>query len=136
MSAAADSRALLDQAMARLNARDFRAAAALFNRAIALGRDAPEIRNNLGQALRFSGDQAGAEAAYREALRQRPSYVRATVNLAELLLPAGADAAAEVISATLAAGTVPSPGFGGMPGGRIVPCFICGHCWKHHRAMR
>jgi tetratricopeptide (TPR) repeat protein len=104
MSAAADSGALLDQAMARLGARDFGAAAALFNRAIALGRDAPEIRNNLGQALRFSGDRAGAEAAYREALRQRPAYVRATVNLVELLLPAGADAAAEVISAALAAG--------------------------------
>jgi Flp pilus assembly protein TadD len=55
MSAASDSGALLDQAMARLGARDFGAAATLFNRAIALGRDAPEIRNNLGQALRFSG---------------------------------------------------------------------------------
>jgi protein O-GlcNAc transferase len=104
MSAAADSVALLDQAMTRLGARDFGAAAALFKRAIALGRDAPEIRNNLGQALRFSGDRAGAEAAFREALRQRPAYVRAAANLVALLLPASADAAAEVISAALAAG--------------------------------
>lgn len=104
MSAAADSGALLDQAMTRLGARDFGAAATLFNRAIALGRDAPEIRNNLGQALRFSGDRAGAEAAFREALRQRPAYVRAAANLVALLLPASADAAAEVISAALAAG--------------------------------
>jgi len=51
--------------MARLAARDFRAATALFNRAIALGADASEIHNNQGQALRFSGDRAGAEAAYR-----------------------------------------------------------------------
>ena len=105
MSAAIDSGALLDQAMARLGARDFGAAATLFNRAIALGRDAPEIRNNLGQALRFSGDRAGAEAAFREALRQRPAYVRAAANLVALLLPASADAAAEVISEALAAGT-------------------------------
>jgi protein O-GlcNAc transferase len=104
MSAAADSGALLDQAMARLGVRDFHAAATLFNRAIALGRDAPEIRNNLGQALRFSGDRAGAEAAFREALRQRPAYVRAAANLVALLLPASADAAAEVISEALAAG--------------------------------
>ena len=104
MSAAADSGALLEQAMARLGARDFGAAASLFNRAIALGRDAPEIRNNLGQALRFSGDRAGAEAAFREALRQRPAYVRAAANLVALLLPASADAAAEVISEALAAG--------------------------------
>jgi len=104
MSTAADSRAVLDQAMARLNARDFRAAAALFNRAIALGLDAPEIRNNLGQALRFSGDAVGAEAAYREALRQRPAYMRAAANLVDMLLPARADAAQAVIAAALAAG--------------------------------
>ncbi len=104
MSTAADSRAVLDQAMARLNARDFRAAAALFNRAIALGLDAPEIRNNLGQALRFSGDAVGAEAAYREALRQRPAYIRAAANLVDMLLPARADAAQAVIAAALAAG--------------------------------
>jgi predicted O-linked N-acetylglucosamine transferase (SPINDLY family) len=104
MSAATDSRALFDEAMARLNARDFRAAAALFNRAIVLGLDAPEIRNNLGQSLRFSDDLAGAEAAYREALRQRPAYVRAAVNLVQMLLPAQVDAAQAVIAAALAAG--------------------------------
>ena len=104
MSTAADSRALFNEAMARLNARDFRAAAALFNRAIALGLDAPEVRNNFAQALRFSGDLAGAEAAYREALHQRPAYVRAAVNLVEMLLPARADAAQAVIAGALAAG--------------------------------
>jgi tetratricopeptide (TPR) repeat protein len=104
MSAATDSEALLEQAMARLHARDYRAAAALFNRAIALGLDAPEIRNNLGQALRFLGDRAGAEAAYREALRQRPAYIRAAANLVGMWLPAQADAAQAVIAATLAAG--------------------------------
>ncbi|MFN6251178.1 MAG: tetratricopeptide repeat protein [Acetobacteraceae bacterium] len=104
MSTAADSGAVLDQAMARLNAREFRAAAALFNRAIALGLDAPEVRNNFAQALRFSGDLAGAEAAYREALHQRPAYVRAATNLVEMLLPARADAAQAVIAAALAAG--------------------------------
>jgi len=75
---------LQQQAMARLQAREFHAAAPLFQRAIALGSDTPEIRNNLGQALRFSGDTAGAEAAFREALRQRPAYVRAAANLAAL----------------------------------------------------
>ncbi|MCZ8143600.1 MAG: tetratricopeptide repeat protein [Acetobacteraceae bacterium] len=104
MNALAETGALLDQAMARLNAQDFPAAAALFNRAIALGLDAPEIRNNLGQALRFSGDLAAAEAAYREALRQRPAYVRAAANLVGMLLPARADAAQAVIAAALAAG--------------------------------
>lgn len=64
----------------------------------------PEIRNNLGQALRFAGDRAGAEAAYREALRQRPAYTRAAANLVEMLLPAQADAAQAVIAAALAAG--------------------------------
>ena len=53
--------ALLKQAMARLQAREFHAAAPLFQRAIALGSDTPEIRNNLGQALRFSGDTAAAD---------------------------------------------------------------------------
>jgi predicted O-linked N-acetylglucosamine transferase (SPINDLY family) len=96
--------ALLDQAMTRLQGRDFRAAAPLFQRAIALGSDAPEIRNNLGNALRFCGDLAGAEAAFREALRQRPAYVRAAANLAEMLLPERADAAAQVIAEALAAG--------------------------------
>ncbi|MCA3361065.1 MAG: tetratricopeptide repeat protein [Roseomonas sp.] len=103
-SATPDRGTLLDQAMARLQARDFRAAATLFNRAITLGRDAPEIRNNLGNALRHAGDKAGAEAAFREALSQRPAYVRAVVNLVEMLLPARADAAAEIIAAALAAG--------------------------------
>jgi Tfp pilus assembly protein PilF/glycosyltransferase involved in cell wall biosynthesis len=96
--------ALLKQAMARLQAREFHAAAPLFQRAIALGSDTPEIRNNLGQALRFSGDSAGAEAAFREALRQRPAYVRAAANLAALLLPKRTDAATEVFAAALAAG--------------------------------
>jgi len=104
MNALAETGALLDQAMARLNAQDFPAAAALFNRAIALGLDAPEIRNNLGQALRFSGDLAAAEAAYCEALRQRPAYVRAAANLVGMLLPARADAAQAVIATALAAG--------------------------------
>ena len=104
MSVSADSGAVLDHAMARLNARDFRAAATLFTRAIALGRDAPEIRNNLGNALRHAGDKAEAEAAFREALRQRPAYVRAAANLVEMLLPGRADAAAEVIAEALAAG--------------------------------
>jgi len=99
-----DAGAALDQAMARLTARDYRAAATLFDRAIALGRDAPELRNNLGNALRHVGDTPGAEAAFREALRQRPGYVRAAVNLVALLLPKRADAAAEVIAAALAAG--------------------------------
>lgn len=99
-----DAGAVIGQAMARLTARDYRAAATLFDRAIMLGRDAPEIRNNLGNALHHAGDAPGAEAAFREALRQRPDYVRAAVNLVELLLPKRADAAAEVISAALAAG--------------------------------
>ncbi|MFN8996060.1 MAG: tetratricopeptide repeat protein, partial [Pseudomonadota bacterium] len=103
-AAMSDAGAALDQAMARLTARDYRAAATLFDRAIALGRDAPELRNNLGNALRHVGDTPGAEAAFREALRQRPGYVRAAVNLVALLLPKRADAAAEVIAAALAAG--------------------------------
>ncbi|MBM3593457.1 MAG: hypothetical protein FJX32_12415 [Alphaproteobacteria bacterium] len=65
MTSPSPAAATLNEAMARLAARDFRAATALFNRAIALGADASEIHNNQGQALRFSGDRAGAEAAYR-----------------------------------------------------------------------
>ncbi|MCA3285174.1 MAG: tetratricopeptide repeat protein [Roseomonas sp.] len=103
-AATPDAEALLNEAMARLQARDFRAAAPLFQRAIALGSDAPEIRNNLGQTLRFSGDRAGAVAAFREALRQRPAYGRAAANLVGILLPAQADAAQAVVAAALAAG--------------------------------
>lgn len=101
---ASDSAALLHEAMAQLSAREFPAAAGLFSRAIACGCDAPEIRNNLGNALRHMGDSAGAEAAFREALRQRPTYLRAAVNLVEMLLPQRMEAAEKVIAAALAAG--------------------------------
>lgn len=80
-------------------------AAATYDAAIAAGSDAPELRNNLGVALRDTGDAAGAEAAFRAALAQRPDYGRAAVNLAALLQAAARPAeAAEVCEATLAAG--------------------------------
>ena len=124
---------LLQQAMARLQAREFRAAAPLFQRAIALGSDTPEIRNNLGQALRFSGDTGGAEAAFREALRQRPAYVRAAANLAALLLPKRADAATEVLLLYLPPArekrcTAPLRSFGKMLLGQIRRFTIWKRC--------
>jgi serine/threonine-protein kinase len=57
-----------------------RAVAAL-REAIRLRPDFPGAQNNLGLALRASGDLPGAVAAYREAIRLRPNLPEAHCNL-------------------------------------------------------
>lgn len=80
-------------------------AAAAYGAAIAAGAEAPELRNNLGVALRDAGDAARAEAAFRAALAARPSYARAAANLGRLLVDGGRPGeGAEAIEAALAEG--------------------------------
>ena len=65
-------------------------AAAIYKRLLAAEEDAV-LRNRLGNTLRDSGDEAGAEAAYRTALADDPGLAPPYLNLAELLWRQGRD---------------------------------------------
>ena len=43
--------------------------------------DAPDVHNDLGTLLAQSGDLAGAEREFREAVRLKPDYAEARSNL-------------------------------------------------------
>jgi tetratricopeptide (TPR) repeat protein len=75
-----------------------------FDRALAeyldvlrMDADRPEAQANLGLVLAAQGDPAGAEGAFREAIRLSPWYAQAIVNLADLYRAAGRDAEGEVL---------------------------------------
>jgi serine/threonine protein kinase/tetratricopeptide (TPR) repeat protein len=53
--------------------------------ALAVRPRSPGMHLNLGYALQMQGDQAGAAAAYREALRLDPTYAQAHNNLGNML---------------------------------------------------
>jgi Tfp pilus assembly protein PilF len=55
----------------------------------------PGLLNNLGVAARRMGDEEGARRAYAEAVEADPSYTRARMSLARLLLSKGDRGAAE-----------------------------------------
>ncbi len=55
-----------------------------FRRAVARDAAEPAYRYNLGAALQFVGDLAGAEAEYRQALRLDPKHHRAWSSLAQV----------------------------------------------------
>jgi Flp pilus assembly protein TadD len=69
-------------------------------------QDRPEGRLNLGWLAAMRGDQAGAEAAYRGALKLDPGYLPAFVNLADLYREQGREVEAE---ATLRQGLSAEP---------------------------
>lgn len=60
-------------------------------------QDRPEGRLNLGWLAAVRGDLAGAEAAYRGALKLDPLYLPAFVNLADLYREQGRDAEGEAL---------------------------------------
>lgn len=65
-------------------------AAAIYRRLLAAEEDAV-LRNRLGNTLRDSGDELGAETAYRKAIADDPTLAPPYLNLAELLWRQGRD---------------------------------------------
>ena len=83
---------LLLALLAALTARETRHwenGVALFSRAVAVTRDNPVARVNLGNALARSGRKKEAAAQYAEALRLSPSYPEAHANLGRVLAETG-----------------------------------------------
>lgn len=75
-------------------------AAALLGQALRRWPSAPELRCELGNALRLSGRSAEAEACLRALLHEQPRHQRAALSLAFLLRDEGRmDAAAAVVQA-------------------------------------
>ena len=68
--------------------------------------DRPEANTALGTLLALRGDLGGAEAAYRRSIEIDPTYVEASINLADLYRAQALDAEAE---RTLRAALVRSP---------------------------
>src|SRR5688572_3382195 len=54
---------------------DYAAARVAIERAIGVAPDAAPFHYNLGNVLRAAGDRAGAERAYRDAIRIQPAFV-------------------------------------------------------------
>lgn len=65
-------------------------AADIYRDLLAIEEDAV-LRNRLGNTLRDSGDEAGAESAYRKAIAGDPTLAPPYLNLAELLWRQGRD---------------------------------------------
>ncbi len=59
--------------------------------------DRPEARTTLGSFLARRGDAAAAEAEYRAALQLSPSYLAASINLADLYRQLGRDSQGEAV---------------------------------------
>lgn len=79
-----------------LNAGRTDLAVDFFGRAAAGSNPTPVFHNNLGAALREMGRGAEAAQAFRRAIAIKPDYVRALINLGQLLIdsdPQGAEAA-------------------------------------------
>lgn len=64
--------------------QDYRSETAMWSSSVAANPANPRAHNNLGWARWLEGDRAGAEAAFREALRLDPGYATARANLAAL----------------------------------------------------
>ncbi|MDR3517693.1 MAG: tetratricopeptide repeat protein [Azospirillaceae bacterium] len=86
--------ALFQQALARHEAGDFKAAIALDLEALAVQPDIPEIHNNLGTALVALGRPEAALPAFGWAVILAPAYARGYYNFASALLTLGHAAAA------------------------------------------
>lgn len=81
-------------AMQALATGDPRAAAGLFQRAVAADPKSPELRMNLAKACREAGDTAGERAALEGVLALDRTHFMGVVRMAELLDRAGAQAEA------------------------------------------
>ncbi len=80
---------LNQQANELLNARDFKGAIQLYEKAIAAAPEDEDLHYNLGIAYAKAGDTEKAEKEYREALRLLPDYAEVHNNLGNLLLRSG-----------------------------------------------
>ena len=80
--------ALLAAATAR-ETRHWESGLTLFSRAVAVTRDNPVARVNLGNALTRAGRKREAAVQYAEALRLSPSYPEAHANLGRVLAETG-----------------------------------------------
>jgi tetratricopeptide (TPR) repeat protein len=72
-----------------LNARDFQAAVAYFQKAIELAPNDPGARQKLGSALFLTGDVRGALAQFEEAARISPTFAKAQYSIGVLLASNG-----------------------------------------------
>src|SRR5262249_19594820 len=80
---------LLQQATELFRTRRPREAQECLRRAAAQFANIPEGSFEIGNVYRMAGDLAGAIAAYREALRLRPDYSDAMINLGIALANSG-----------------------------------------------
>ncbi len=77
-------------ALAYYNLARYEEALEIYERLLAAAEDAT-LRSRLGSVLRDMGDTAGAEKAYRRAIRDDPSLAAPYLDLAELLWRQGDD---------------------------------------------
>ena len=61
----------------------------VLQKAVTLDPNHTEAQNSLGNGLHESGNAAGAEQAYRNAIRAQPDFAAAQLNLAKLLVARG-----------------------------------------------
>lgn len=67
------------------DARDHRKAIEYYGRAVELAPDYPDLRNNLGNAYRFIGENEKAVEQFEKAIDLNPAYARAFFNLGKAL---------------------------------------------------
>jgi protein O-GlcNAc transferase len=96
--AAGDNRpaTLLNLALAQQSAGDMLAASTLMRRMAAAMPSWDEPRLRLAEALRASGDKAGAERAYQQVLELSPARIEALIGVGILLMQRGDGAAAQL----------------------------------------
>ncbi len=110
--AAEDGQALAAKAVERLNANDNEAAASLFEQAIALRPDLPQLRFGQGVALGRLGRIAAAVEALQKLLVAQPQHAKAAALLNELrqkLAPAASSAPASTPAPSPALTSAPAP---------------------------
>ncbi len=76
---------ILRRAAEAFQAKQFAAAASLFQELLSRHPEVPELHINLGASLRGAGDTAAAEAAYKTAIETAPQNALVWFNLANLL---------------------------------------------------
>lgn len=95
MNSPATLDALLIEAQRLFSLNDFSASQAVFEQALALRPDFPEVLNNLACALEAQGQFAAAQARLEHALEYAPHFADARANLGRVLLRQGEPEAAK-----------------------------------------
>ncbi|MBT9611810.1 MAG: tetratricopeptide repeat protein [Burkholderiales bacterium] len=95
MSTPATLEALLIEAQRLFSLNDFPAAQVVFEQALALRPNFPEVLNNLACALEAQGQYSAAQARLEQALECAPSFADARANLGRVLLRDGSPEAAK-----------------------------------------